>query len=343
MKNTLRPFIVAIIIFMMFACSSRNQTSMMKNVTGRAGELVIVISPNTWNSESGSLIKETLGQPQLSLPQDEPIFDLINIPHEAFGEIFKTSRNLLISNIKPSLNESGIAFKRDVHAYTQAIVYINARNQKEMADLFAQNSDRIVAFFMRAERDRLSLNYTKYHDKAVMNTVSERFNIKINVPPGFVVAENNNDFMWIKFETPEISQGILIYSYPYTDDSTFTSKYMIAKRNIILRDNVPGPLEGSYMSTENQLPVVFNVFKYNGNHAAEIRGLWTVVNDFMGGPFVSLSMLDMLNNRIVVLDAYIYAPSKNKRNLLRQVEAMIYTSEFINQEEIDKINKQFDL
>jgi hypothetical protein len=96
------------------------------------------------------------------------------------------------------------------------------------------------------------------------------------------------------------------------------------------------------MSTESELPVVFNVFKKDGNYASEMRGLWTVENNFMGGPFINLAMLDILNNRVVVLDGFVYAPGKDKRNYLRQVEAMIYSAEFVNQDEIDKVNKQLD-
>jgi hypothetical protein len=195
---------------------------------------------------------------------------------------------------------------------------------------------------MKAERRRLEINYANYHERAVSAETEEKFGITLNVPPGFVVDKVEDNFMWIRFETPEISQGIFIYTFPYEDENTFTADYMKIKRNIVLRKNVPGPTEGSYMSTESELPVVFNVFKKDGNYASEMRGLWTVENNFMGGPFINLAMLDILNNRVVVLDGYVYAPGKNKRNYLRQVEAMIYSAKFVNQDEIDKVNKQLD-
>jgi hypothetical protein len=343
MNKSIFPTALLVLLVALGACSSRNQTSMMKSVTGKAGELVVVISPEAWAGEPGSAVKGLLAQAHPSLPQDEPMFDLINIPHEAFGDIFKTSRNLVIASIGSHVGESGVSFKRDVSAFTQAVFYINAKNYSEFTSLISDNSERILSFFIRAERDRLVLNYSKYHDRGVSNLVQERFGVSITVPPGFKVVENKEDFMWVRYETPEISQGLLIYSYPYAEDETFTVNYMVARRNIILRDNVPGSLPGSYMSTESQLPVVYNVFKRNGNYSAEMRGLWIVVNDFMGGPFISLSTLDLLNNRVVVIDGYVYAPSKDKRNFLRQVEAMIYSSAFVNQEDINKVNIQFEL
>lgn len=342
MKKILFPILV-VIALIFSSCSNRNQTSMMKNVTGKAGEMVIVIAPQKWDAEPGQRLIAILGQPQLSLPQDEPVFDLINIPHEAFGDIFRTSRNLVIVKIDKKIETPKVTFKRDVHAYTQAVLLVDAPTNDEAVQLINSNADKMVAFFLRAERDRLLLNYSKYHDKAISNQVEKRFGVSINVPPGFNVVENKDDFMWIRFETAEISQGLFVYSYPYEDDSTFTANYMVAKRNVALYNNVSGPIAGSYMTTEMELPVVYSIFKHNGNYSAEARGLWRVENDFMGGPFVSISKLDLLNNRVLVLDAYVYAPSKDKRNYLRQVEAMIYSSAFLEQEDIDKLNVQFEL
>ena len=36
------------------------------------------------------------------------------------------------------------------------------------------------------------------------------------------------------------------------------------------------------------------------------------------------------NQRVVTVEAFIYAPTKNKRNAIRQVEALLHTVEFTN-------------
>ena len=341
-RNTI--LIIVFASMLLFAsCGKKGQNAYQSNVTGKAGELVVVVSSEAWNAQPGIDIRNVLAQPHLSLPQEEPLFDLINIPHAAFGDIFRTSRNLLIVNIRSTIDSSAVILRRNVHAHTQALVTIDAKNFNEFSKLFEQNAERIAGFFIRMERERMQLNYERYHVKSVSNVSEELFNLKIHVPPGFKVAEQSDDFMWIRFETPEISQGILIYSYPYSDEKTFTPEFLVGKRNVFLRKNVPGPSPGSYMSTEMRVPVVFNQFTKSGNYAAEMRGLWRLENDFMGGPFISHSVLDMLNNRVVTIEGYVYAPSRDKRNFLRQVEAMIYSAKFTNQDEIDKINEQYNL
>ena len=45
----------------------------------------------------------------------------------------------------------------------------------------------------------------------------------------------------------------------------------------------------------------------------------------MGGPFESLSLLDSVQGRVVVADAFIYAPGQKKRNAMRQLAAAVST------------------
>jgi hypothetical protein len=56
-----------------------------------------------------------------------------------------------------------------------------------------------------------------------------------------------------------------------------------------------------------------------------MRGVWSVEHDFMGGPFISYTFVDPRNNQILTLMGYVYHPNKKKRNLLRQLEAIIYS------------------
>ncbi len=322
-------------------CKRNTGNSSMRKITGRAGELIIVVSKDVWNSDAGTKMKEVLTQPQLGLPQNEPIFNLIDIPKEGFGDIFKTNRNLIITEVNSSVAEPKVQLMSDVHASPQAVVMISAKNTEQFGQLFNENSDKIIAFFLKAERDRLMQNYANYNERAVSKKVKARFGLNINIAPGFNVAVDKPDFMWIRNETNEISQGICIYSYPYESDSTFTENYLRIKRDLILKQNVLGPMEGSFMTTEKDFPLLFNTLNLRGNYAADIRGLWTVENDFMGGPFINLSILDLLKKRVVTIDGFVYAPSKDKRNLLRQIEAMVYSVTFDDQKDMDKINKQF--
>lgn len=337
-------FILSLLVVLsLFLSACKDDTNLRKKITGKAGELVVVIPKETWEGEAGLAIKKVLAQPQLSLPQDEPLFDLIDVPPVAFKEIFKTSRNIINVRISPTVDSAKVEFKKDIWAWPQAVVNVQAKSAEEMASVFNSQSDRIVAYFLKAERDRLIMNYKKYSEKAVKNTLKKNLNITLSVPPGFVVAGEGENFTWVRYDSPDIMQGIAVYSFPYTSDRTFTADYLLQKRDSVLKAYIDGPTQGSYMTTEHQLPPLFNVFDFKKNYAAEMRGLWKVQNDFMGGPYVNLTVLDAANNRVLVLDGFVYAPRFNKRNYLRQVEAMIYSLELPDQAKNDKIRSEIEM
>lgn len=343
MKRTFYQILLTLLIGVVVVSCNQGSTVMHKNVTGKAGEMVVVISKDYWNGTPGQTIRDVMAQPQAGLPQEEPLFTLVSVPHEAFKEIFRTTRNIIQTRISPNVEKSGVTMTDDVWAYPQATVQISAKNPEEFDTLFIQNKDKILAYFLSAERERTSMNYNKIYEKAVYNTLSQDFGITMKVPPGFRIVKKEKDFIWIQYDTPDIFQGIVIYTFPFVSDSAFTVNYQLPIRDSILKQFVEGPTDGSYMGTERRIDQIFNVTKFNGNYAAEMRGLWRLHNDFMGGPYVSLSVLDLANQRVINAYGFVYAPSKEKRNLLRQVEAMIYSMKLNNQADNDKLNKQADI
>ena len=45
----------------------------------------------------------------------------------------------------------------------------------------------------------------------------------------------------------------------------------------------------------------------------------------MGGPFVSHSVVDEMNNRVIVVEAFVYAAGQKKGKFIRKLEASLYT------------------
>ncbi len=58
-------------------------------------------------------------------------------------------------------------------------------------------------------------------------------------------------------------------------------------------------------------------------NSVTVRGLWEMKNDAMGGAFVAYWQPE--GSRIVVAEAFVYAPETKKRNLMRRLEAALYT------------------
>ena len=61
----------------------------------------------------------------------------------------------------------------------------------------------------------------------------------------------------------------------------------------------------------------------DGKPAYETKGIWDVKNAFMSGPFINYAIEDKANNRYVVIEGYVFAPSVEKRNNIFELESII--------------------
>ena len=310
------------------SCNLKPGKHTMSNITGKAGELVVVISSNDWQSSPGDTIRKYLMQPQPGMPQYEPLFNLVNISPDKFSNMFKTHRNLLILNKSANHQNKEIEFKKNMWAKHQASISVFGSNKKAIEKIIADKHEVIEKFFLDAEIKRNIRHYKNNQNVNLSNDLAEEHHISLAIPVNYTMDMDSNNFVWFSHETPRISQGIFIYYYDYKDTSTFTLNYLINKRNKICKKYVAGPYPGSYMGTDTVHTQFFKQFLKNDKYHAEIRGLWKLKNKgFMGGPFISLSTVDEERNRVVTVEGYVYAPGKEKRNYLRQLQSILYTLE----------------
>lgn len=342
MKTVFQLFTAVVLSVALFS-SCNDPGGVQQKITGKPGELVIVMSKEAWDNAPGDLMRKTLAQQHICLLADEPVFDLFEVPHDAFKSILKSTRNIIQVSISSNNDKEGVEFKDNIWAYPQATVQILAKSNENFEKLFNENKNKIMSYFLLAERKRLMDTYKRLHEKSIYNTLSEKFDVTLKLPPGFIQASSKDKLMWFRYDTPDITQGIVVFEYPYTSDSAFTARYQTMMIDSILKYNVQGSLKNSYMQIEKRVDQVINSLKHNKNYACEMRGLWMTENDFMGGPYIALSELDLLHKRVITVYGFLYAPNKDKRNLLRQVEAMMYSLSFNKQEDMDKLNKQMSL
>ena len=195
---------------------------------------------------------------------------------------------------------------------------------KLVRNIVAQHAQTIVNFFTRAEMNRqMRVLETSYNDY-VYTEVKKMFDCEVWVPGALSSHKSGDHFFWAGTNTATGDQNFVIYSFPYTDPKTFTKEFFLHKRDSVMKINIPGAREGMYMATDTAFTNVEPIAVQN-KYALEARGLWRIKNDFMGGPFVSHMRLDTINQRIVVSEVFVYSPDKMKRNLIRQMEASLYT------------------
>lgn len=325
----MKQFILALfIISSLFSCNQSSERIMPSSVGG-PGQLLIIMANHKWEGKTGGVVKEAISQDFEVLPQSEPLYDITHLPNEAYSKIMQRTRNILYTHISVNVKKNEVLIAYDKHSYPQIIITVKAKNDAEFIELFKKNQDKLLSAYEGAERRRLLKGYgKKLLNKNIKKQIEENHNISLNIPKGYKLDVDSSDFVWVSRETPYSSQGILIWYYPYTDTSEFHLENLLAKRDKITKLHVPGPADSSYMMTEDLIPPEYYELMLNDKYTVEIRGLWKVGGAegiFMGGPFVSFSTIDSKRNRIVTVDGYIYGGKKKKRELLRQIEAILYS------------------
>lgn len=318
------PLLFLTIGILISSCIEEENAKVLPGSTGKSGELIVVIDAKYWDSKLGKTTREVLGFEHVALPQPEPYFSLVNIPHSVFKGLFKTHRNILILSVGAGQKKL-LTNVKNKWATSQLVIYISGPNTDAVIELLNANKSTVAGGFEVKERNRLRGKFKRVRDKAVSAIIKKHLNIEFSVPKGYEVAAQEENFVWIRRETPDISQGILIYKTKYTDDSTFTSTAILAIRDSITKAYVPGPLDGSYMTTMKDFQPLVKEMDFLGNYAMEARGLWRVEGDFMGGPFLSYTLLSPNKKEVVCLEGYVYAPKYKKRNYLREIEAILYS------------------
>lgn len=322
--------VLTLLAAIMFAGCSGDGANLKQNVSGKAGEIIIVANKAQWESAPGADLRKLLASEYPLLPQKEASFTLINIPENAFSNIFQIHRNIIILQVSDAFERAEMAIREDVWSSPQTVVSLTAPTNEAADSLITAKGEVLFNLFEQAERNRIIRASKRYEERGLRLLVADMFGGSPYFPTGYSLKKRTQDFVWISYETTYTNQGIFVYKVPVGDSTSLTLDSLVAIRNDVLEMNVPGMFEGSYMTTsivEGKEPAL-RWLKYKGRTFGELRGLWEVQNDYMGGPFIDHIFYDKSGKNLIFLECFVYAPRYDKRNYLRQVESIIYSFEW---------------
>lgn len=330
---------MALGMLMLVSCKDNGGKTMFTPVSsGRPYEMLVVIDKDMWERPAGRALFNALDMDVPGLPQPERSFRISNIGPDHFDRGMRIFRNIIDVDIQPIYTQPKLKFARNAYSAPQMIMTIQAPDEASFEEYVNKHKQVIVDFFTKAEMNRQISRLKKEHSNVISTKVGSIFGCDVWVPLEMERYKEGKDFLWASSDKPssDVSINFVIYSYPYTDKNTFTKDYFIHKRDSVMKLNIPGSLEGQYMATDADYVDVKEI-GVKGEYAFEARGLWYMENDMMGGPFVSHARVDRPNGRVVVVEAFVYAPEKKKRDLMRQMEASLYTLNLPQEQQIDEI------
>lgn len=330
--------VVAAAVVLMAAGCKAFRTGSEYTATGNPYEVIVVCAQPQWQSELGDTLQAVLKQPVAELPKYEPMFNVMRILPNNFKSLVERHRNIVNVLVRDDIKEPSISVQYDVTAKPQVFVTIKGPDNASTADYVARNQDNLLYVLEKAERDRAVAYAEKYYSPQLEELIRTTFGVEMYVPDNFKLRTKSDDMVWISQEFPTASQGFFIYKYPYTGPDALKADALVKARNAFA-SRIPGPVDGSYMITvdkiadesgENYIPFTseYRTMRIGDRPWVEMYGLWDVEHYFMGGPYVSYTTVNKQSGEVITVDCYIYSPKVDKRNMLRELQHMIYLIDF---------------
>jgi len=334
-----RWFALAGLCVLLSSCQGDGARVALPGKVGAAGELLVVATPEVWKGPAGDTLQALMSQPYPVLPQYEPLMDVIHLEPDLFDRFWKPHRNILVLELADRVDtqEPSLTFYRNKYSRGQIYMVAKARTAEALTEVLLSRGGEMVSLLHAEEALRFADIVALSPNEVVAREVFNKWGIQGLWPKDARLAKRTEDFWWIDRQLTrlkggdnhDIQQGFFIHSEPYVSIDQLSLEHVLNRRDAVTRKNVQGPSKGSYMATERRLFPAYEEMEFDGHFALEVRGLWKMENDFMGGPFYSLTVVDEAEARLVTFEGYAYAPYFDKRPYIREVEGLVRRSALV--------------
>lgn len=315
--------VLSLVLILSASCES---SFTKPSASGSPYEVLVVVDDDFWQRPAGRALFDVLDTDIPGLPQPEASFKISQIEPKRFNQIVNIFRNIVRVDVNDKqYTQAKMKYSRDVYAQPQVVITFQSPNEEELAAYLKKNAQTIVDFLNKMEMNRLiNGELEQKHSTVVSQLAKEMFGCELWAPKEIQSYKKGKDFFWTSSNSGGSLVNICMYSYPYEGPQTFNKEYVLAKRDSVMKANIPGSKPNMYMATDTLCTTIQPIVLRDA-YALESRGLWQMENDGMGGPFVSHSRVDTKNNRVIVVEGFVFAPEKHKRGLLRRLEGALYT------------------
>lgn len=322
------------------------------NAYGRADRITVVADEDIWNSDVQDTVDYYYGSAYVILPQPEPIFSLQHFTPLQIKN-YESRRKLRVYMILANLEDKdalatqfvrqdigeenfnralsdptfNTKVAKDRWALGQMVIYLWGRNKDELIKNIKLNFPGITKRVNKFdERQYEATVYFGGENVSAKTKIVHDLGVELRIPKDYVVALTDSTTAWLRKETDKASISVLIHRVKYTDKSQLTKEGLKAIRNKIGKQYVSSTVPDSYMRINDvDLPMYVNQVTLDNKYALHARGIWDIVNDFMGGPFVSYLIHDEEENELILIDGFVHAPGEDKREYMQHLNYLIKT------------------
>ncbi|MEJ2502535.1 MAG: DUF4837 family protein [Gemmatimonadota bacterium] len=309
------------------ACADSSRPAM-----GDVNSIIVVAADSLWAEVSDTVL--TTLQPRVFAVRQEPTFKLTHTsPGSEHWAELQRFRQLLVIGRPGDAWVDDVLEAADASVDGSAIVEtprVWARNQHVTA-LVVPESD--PAGYVRSSVDSLAalldLRYRNWasnrmyisgHDTALVDTLRAQGRFSIDLPEVYRwrrLADSAYAFLNDNPDASQLVRWLTVTWRPLPEDSA-TLESVLA-----WRDSIAASLY-DWGQTTGRDPVQARRMGAAGAGGLEVRGVWSGMDEFpQAGPFIARTVDCPAQDRRYLLDAWLYAPARDKYQYLIQLETLL--------------------
>jgi hypothetical protein len=310
--------VLTISVLAFLGCQSNNKMSLSSS-SGNINNLSVVVDNDLWEGSVGESIRNVIAAPLYGLPQDEPLFTLRQMPTVVFSDFARKNRTVL--KIEKG-KDADTKFYEDTYAKPQKMVVVSGQTNQEIIKEIETNANKIISIFKSEEIKEKQRRISKSLHKN--NNIESALGLSLDFPSAYRVATENDNFFWLRRDIKTGTLNILVYEVPLDKirDTDEAINDVIKMRDSIGKKYIPGPLDGTYMITEEAYTPFLSNTIIDNKPTFETRSTWEVKDAYMAGPFLNYAIKDEINQRYIIFEGFAFAPSVEKRDYMFEFEAI---------------------
>jgi len=351
-----RLVVLALGIALLSGCGDDALTSRYGGVPpafGKANKLTVIADSTWWERGLRDSLDFTFGAPVLILPAPEPLYDLThfslkdleaNPARRELRTYFLVSHNglrgtplddLMRRDLGDSLLPPGESYSlkliRNRWASGQILVYIYGSDEHAVYQAIAERGPALLARLKDHDLPILeSQTYAARESAALARRVREHTGMTFRIPGEYMEALEQDSVLWLRKELKDMTLGLLFQRLDYQSQAQFEKegfRQLHDRMSAVVGSPQP-ELVTRMMIDDRYLPMFFSPLTLSGQYALEVRGLWRMENDVMGGPFISYLVQSPDQRQLVLATGFIYGPGKSKREWMQQLELILRSGRF---------------
>lgn len=335
----LRLFLAICFVFVL-ACCKDGKSNRLPESIGQPYEVVL-------EGDTNRIVTAILQESEPDMPQPESMFNIIQVRKGKLTSLYQTVRNRVVVDVDKRNRDFEVKISKDVNAAPQVIIRIKAQTVEQLKSRL----DRMRLRQILDESELKHLASVIRQNVEKQKEVKRLFGIDMRIPLDMDASKKAKDFVWYSNNTNSGMKNLLVFKInssektPSARENHSSRENLSAGGNLSSKETSSGteeyPSNGISLSLADKVLIDSVLQKNMLGETDEMymviprlgeRGLWEMEGDAMGGPYVMKIIRRQKNgkisgrkNEIIVVIGFVYAPEMKKRNLIKQLEAVLTT------------------